>query len=198
MKKKDQVLINKWWNKKKRESIKFSCVLWVSFVSCWFFRRNTREWQHLNRGEVRPTVDSMFNIISYIFFLCHISWSILMFRRHGSMLSRLVLFGKNANRIDGSNKRLMCVAYSFLPNCNGLIIHLPRRRAIPAAFNLEEDHNDILFVCCCGPCAHCQEKREMDVRGTYIVLVFLFNCVSFFFFLLGVPNMPGAIIRQTR
>jgi len=91
------------------------------------------------------------------------------------------LFGKNANRIDGSNQCLMCTAYSFMPYCSACFLHLPRRRAIRAAFNLEEHPNDILVICCCDPCANCQEKREMDLRGTYIVLALLFKYVSSFF-----------------
>jgi len=45
-------------------------------------------------------------------------------------------------------------------------VHKDRRRLLREKYHLaEEPCNDCLTTCCCGPCAICQEAREMEKRG---------------------------------
>jgi Cys-rich protein (TIGR01571 family) len=46
------------------------------------------------------------------------------------------------------------------------LIHTVRREQFREKYGLEEGAcGDCFITCCCGPCAICQEAREMKVRG---------------------------------
>ncbi|CAF0725057.1 unnamed protein product [Adineta steineri] len=77
------------------------------------------------------------------------------------------LFGSNANKISGKNCFLMCCAYGLLANCYLCFIpHMMERQKMREKYNLKENPScgDLLTTLCCGPCALCQEAREMKGR----------------------------------
>jgi Cys-rich protein (TIGR01571 family) len=76
------------------------------------------------------------------------------------------LFGKNAEKLDGSNKIGMCFVYATLSSCLLCsIAHRPRRQKLRANYNLEENPNDFVATCFFGSCANCQEARELTEQG---------------------------------
>jgi Cys-rich protein (TIGR01571 family) len=78
------------------------------------------------------------------------------------------LFGSNAKKIDDKNCVLMCCVYGLLANIYLCWVpHLFERRTLREKYNLKEDSTcgDIGATLCCGPCALCQEAREMKSRG---------------------------------
>ena len=80
------------------------------------------------------------------------------------------LYGQNAEQIDGSNKISACIGYACAQMCcAGCLLHKPKRQLLRATYNLEEKPSDLLASCCCAACAHCQEAREMQVRGEFII-----------------------------
>jgi len=60
-----------------------------------------------------------------------------------------------------------CIIYALCMGCcGGCLVHGPKRSQIRKDYNLQEScGSDGLVTCCCGPCALCQEKREIDERG---------------------------------
>ena len=84
------------------------------------------------------------------------------------------LFGANAQRIDGKNCFVMCVVYTLLIECYLCWVpHFLERQKFRQKYNIKSDNcNDILLTMCCGPCAMCQETREMNRRGKLRVI----NC----------------------
>lgn len=78
------------------------------------------------------------------------------------------LFGKNAEKIDGKNCCLMCCLYGLSSSIYLCWLpHLFERQKLRKKYNLKEDPacGDILATVCCGPCAICQEARELQARG---------------------------------
>lgn len=78
------------------------------------------------------------------------------------------LFGTNAEKINDQNCCLMCCAYSCLTSCYLCWLpHIFERKALREKHGLREDSTcgDIPATICCGPCAICQESREMKLRG---------------------------------
>ncbi len=61
----------------------------------------------------------------------------------------------------------MCCAYGILANCYLCWIpHMCEREALRKKYNLkEEPMGDCPTALCCGPCAICQEAREIKFRG---------------------------------
>ncbi|UJR13724.1 hypothetical protein I4U23_000735 [Adineta vaga] len=77
------------------------------------------------------------------------------------------LFGTNAEKIKGDNCVGMCCAYSLLASCAlSWLPHCYVRQAFREKYNLVEDPScgDCLTTFCCGPCAICQEARELQSR----------------------------------
>jgi Cys-rich protein (TIGR01571 family) len=77
------------------------------------------------------------------------------------------LFGSNAEKIDDQNCVLMCGLYLILAQCSLCWIpHYVERQKLRKKYNLKEDPcHDCPTTACCGPCALCQEAREMKARG---------------------------------
>jgi len=62
----------------------------------------------------------------------------------------------------------MCCAYSILGGCYLCWLpHCYERTALREKYNLRESEEcgDLLATICCGPCAICQEARELKSRG---------------------------------
>jgi Cys-rich protein (TIGR01571 family) len=61
----------------------------------------------------------------------------------------------------------MCCLYGILANCYLCWIpHLFEREHLRKKYNLKEEPcGDCPTTLCCGPCALCQEAREMKGRG---------------------------------
>lgn len=79
------------------------------------------------------------------------------------------LFGKNAEKIDGSSCCGMCCLYLILSSC-GLcwIPHCNKRGILREKYGLnEEPCGDCPTTCFCGPLALCQEARFLKKRGIY-------------------------------
>lgn len=77
------------------------------------------------------------------------------------------LFGRNAQKIDGSSCPGMCAAYCALRYV-GLpcILHMEKRRTLRMKYGLKpEPCGDFLTTAFCAECALVQEKRELDMRG---------------------------------
>lgn len=76
------------------------------------------------------------------------------------------LFGANAQRIDGKNCVLMCLAYTLLVECYLCWIpHFLERQKLRKKYNIKQDDcTDLGVTVCCAPCALCQETREMNRR----------------------------------
>jgi len=76
------------------------------------------------------------------------------------------LFGSNTEKIDDSNCVLMCCAYCCLAQCYLCWIpHWLKREKLRNKFGLKEDPcGDCPVTLFCGPCAVCQEAREMKSR----------------------------------
>ncbi|CAF3229434.1 unnamed protein product [Rotaria socialis] len=77
------------------------------------------------------------------------------------------LFGSNAEKIDGKNCCLMCCLYGVLAHfylC--WVPHYFERQNLREKYNLEANPScgDCLTTSFCGPCALCQEAREMKSR----------------------------------
>ncbi len=78
------------------------------------------------------------------------------------------LFGSNAEKIDGKSCVLMCCVYGITAHFHLCWLpHIYERRALRQKYNLKEDPScgDFPTTLCCGPCALCQEAREMKSRG---------------------------------
>ncbi|CAF0914199.1 unnamed protein product [Didymodactylos carnosus] len=79
------------------------------------------------------------------------------------------LFGQNAESIDGSSCVGMGILYCCLQGCYACgLLHMGKRQALRAKYNLAEEPADLVAACCCGPCAVCQEAREMQSRGNHM------------------------------
>jgi Cys-rich protein (TIGR01571 family) len=93
------------------------------------------------------------------------------------------LFGSNAKKIDDKNCVGMCCLYSILASCYACWIpHCFERKALRDKYNLREDPScgDCLTTAFCGPCAHCQEARELKSRGELEKLNLFYFPKSFF------------------
>jgi Cys-rich protein (TIGR01571 family) len=78
------------------------------------------------------------------------------------------LFGSNAEKISGSSCVGMCCLYSILASCYLCWVpHTMERKKLREKYGLIENPScgDILTTLCCGPCALCQEAREMKSRS---------------------------------
>jgi len=89
-------------------------------------------------------------------YVCCVGWQMTAF-----------LFGDNYRKIMGGDSCTGgCCAYYWL-SCIYLcaLTGAPTRKAIRNKYNLpEEPCNDCCVHCFCGPCAICQEAREMRIR----------------------------------
>ncbi|CAF1431598.1 unnamed protein product [Rotaria sp. Silwood1] len=77
------------------------------------------------------------------------------------------LFGSNAKKISGHNCVIMCCLYSILTSCYLCWLpHLFERQSLREKYNLRENPScgDCPTTLCCGPCALCQEAREIKSR----------------------------------
>ncbi|CAF0837873.1 unnamed protein product [Rotaria sordida] len=77
------------------------------------------------------------------------------------------LFGSNAKQLDGSNCLVMCCIYGMLQNAGQFWLpHYFKREKLRRIYGLREDSTcgDVPATLCCGPCALCQEAREMKSR----------------------------------
>ncbi|CAF1252769.1 unnamed protein product [Rotaria sordida] len=82
------------------------------------------------------------------------------------------LFGSNAKKINDHNCFFMCCLYSILTSCYLCWIpHLFQRQLLREKYNLKENPScgDCLTTLCCGPCAICQEAREIKSRKRSVV-----------------------------
>ena len=88
------------------------------------------------------------------------------------------LFGRNAEKIDGSNCCLMCCAYSILTSCYFCWVpHYMKRDLLRQKYGLREDPcGDLPTTICCSPCGLCQEARFLKRRG--IVNLYHLNIIS--------------------
>lgn len=61
----------------------------------------------------------------------------------------------------------MCCVYGLLTNCYLCFLpHYIERQALRKKYNLKEEPcDDFVVTLCCGPCALCQEAREIKARG---------------------------------
>lgn len=92
------------------------------------------------------------------------------------------LFGRNAQRIDGSSCPVMCgifcaLRYAGVP----CLIHMDKRKRLRDKYGLPaEPCNDCLTTTFCAECALVQERRELDFRGSssFIPLINAF-CLDF-------------------
>ncbi|CAF1428729.1 unnamed protein product [Didymodactylos carnosus] len=50
-----------------------------------------------------------------------------------------------------------------------------KRGALRQKYGIIEDPNDCLVTCCCGPCAVCQEAREMKTRGKHLLIICMYG-----------------------
>ncbi|CAF1413073.1 unnamed protein product [Rotaria sordida] len=78
------------------------------------------------------------------------------------------LFGSNAEKLDDSDCCAFCCVYWLLEGCYLCWLpHYFKRGKLRSIYNLREDPTcgDIPATLCCGPCALCQEAREMKSRG---------------------------------
>ncbi|CAF3169988.1 unnamed protein product [Rotaria socialis] len=78
------------------------------------------------------------------------------------------LFGSNAEKIDDSSCLGFCCIYWLLAHFYMCWLpHYLKREKLRRIYNLREDAtcSDIPATLCCGPCALCQEAREMKSRG---------------------------------
>ncbi len=102
------------------------------------------------------------------------------------------LFGSNAEKIDGKNCCLMCCAYGLLTNIYLCWVpHIYERRALRKKYNLKEDPScsDLCTTVFCGPCALCQEAREMKSRGKWWIIIYM-QIFYFDFWLEGEKSVP--------
>ncbi len=87
------------------------------------------------------------------------------------------LFGQNVEKIDGSNCVGCCLAYWCLGGyylC--WIPHLMKRKVLRQKYLLKEEPcNDCLTTAFCGPCAVCQEARELNARSLYQQIFILYR-----------------------
>lgn len=82
------------------------------------------------------------------------------------------LYGRNANRLDGSDCLYHCCIYFACTTCFVVTtciccncVHGPRRKLLREKYNLKPNCADGLVTCLCPLCAICQETREMERRG---------------------------------
>lgn len=78
------------------------------------------------------------------------------------------LFGSNSEKINDCNCVLMCCAYGLLANVYLCWIpHMIQRQALREKYQLKANPScgDCPTAFCCGPCAICQEAREIKGRG---------------------------------
>ncbi|CAF1097836.1 unnamed protein product [Adineta steineri] len=76
-------------------------------------------------------------------------------------------FGRNAEKIDGSSCVGCCAAYCVLAHCSLCWVpHFMKRKVLRQKYLLKEEPcHDCLVTAFCGPCAICQEARELKSRG---------------------------------
>ncbi|CAF1376968.1 unnamed protein product [Didymodactylos carnosus] len=76
------------------------------------------------------------------------------------------LFAQNAKQIDESAPCPQCCAYCALSFCwLCWVVHKPKRELLRKRYQLVEQQTDLFATCCCGPCAVCQEAKEIKDRG---------------------------------
>ncbi|CAF4539734.1 unnamed protein product [Rotaria socialis] len=109
------------------------------------------------------------------------------------------LFGQNAKQIDGTDCTTMCCLYSLL-GCLGMcwIPHVLKRKILRQKYSLrEEPCEDSFATCCCGPCAVCQETRELKARGMQLITDYLVAFILSLLILAGSTWIPRvAPVRQ--
>jgi Cys-rich protein (TIGR01571 family) len=80
------------------------------------------------------------------------------------------LFGQNAEKIDNSSCCGMCCVYILAAECYLCWVpHMMKRKRLREKYGLKENPEcgDCLTTLCCGPCAVCQEARELKSRGKF-------------------------------
>ena len=92
------------------------------------------------------------------------------------------LFGSNSEKINDCNCVAMCCAYSISASfylC--WIPHMIERQALREKYQLRANPScgDCPTAFCCGPCAICQEAREIKSRGLSAITFPSHNCYSF-------------------
>lgn len=95
---------------------------------------------------------------------CTKDWRICFF----GALCAPCLFGSNAEKISGESRWSMCGIYLLSSlACLCWIPHSTQRTKLREKYNLvrNPEYNDASVTFCCGPCALCQEAREIKSRG---------------------------------
>jgi len=78
-----------------------------------------------------------------------------------------ILYGQVVEQAGYGSCMSSCLLYLIcMPCCGACLIHAPTRGKMRNDYKLQEScADDRLATCCCGPCALCQERRELNERG---------------------------------
>eukprot|EP01026_Neomeris_dumetosa_P033767 TRINITY_DN269_c0_g4_i1.p4 TRINITY_DN269_c0_g4~~TRINITY_DN269_c0_g4_i1.p4 ORF type:complete len:132 (-),score=2.39 TRINITY_DN269_c0_g4_i1:126-521(-) len=100
------------------------------------------------------------------------------------------LIGDTYSRVTGRDGCSSCCAYYCLQQCClCAIVGSNVRKQVRQKYGIVEGSNDILVHCFCGPCAACQEAREVKFRQLQVLSPQQQSDVSYPLVATGAPHM---------